>query len=104
MSDPEEVDPTDANISYGPIGANLERLNAKAKQRRSDSQQSILLTQLIPKEIFVRPSPPNRIILDRDGLVFPSGGRYVDASDVYFQRRIRDGSLVVIPSEELQNE
>jgi hypothetical protein len=93
----EEISPTDANVSYGPIRQNMERLHVKAHQRRMEKQLPLLMR----KQIFVRPVNRKRAVLDRQGIAYPLAGLFVLANDIYVQRRIRDGSLAIIPTEEL---
>jgi len=100
----ESIPPTDANVNYGPIRQHMERLHRKADARRNERKAMPLASALAqwPKpQIFVRPTRRNLVIHDKSGNAYPKDGLFVMADDIYVQRRIRDGSLTLIPTEDL---
>lgn len=120
MSTPGEVidaiPPTDARTEHRGriVRQDIERLNAKAVERRDEAMKRERLIPALARRfpsqnvlhrprqfrIFVKPANPQRVVLDLAGVPYPSAGLYVPVSDVYVQRRLRDGSLVrATPSE-----
>lgn len=104
----ELIPPTDAHLAHrGRIrGRNLEQLHAKAVERRDAAPElkQLFAAQRWPEQnlgqqprqrsIFVKPADRRRLVFDLAGQAYPVDGVSVPVSDVYVQRRLRDGSLV----------
>ena len=98
----EDIPPTDARLFESrPRGAALERMMAEAERRRFEALEHAQrlarpgVVAASPRQIFVKPSRPNRRVPMERGGFYPQEGMQVSVNDIWAIRRIRDGSLVV---------